>query len=239
MMTSGKSLCTSVSTADKSRWMCKCNPGFVLQVASGVSWMNWLSARWSPCSRPPSSLCPFPSILRAAAISFLETSPSLSCLKPSPCWLLSTAVTLHPTFQLEYISQGFLKQQCPSVSLYQTSPFACKCSLLTTILQTLKLLPLLRGCEPSWEAPNSGRQVLTLPTPTPPPALPPISFLPLTRHKLSLPSCFSSSYPSFHLNQAFVSTEWMNCISGMQYTDMLLNLIRGTASDEPHFRWQL
>ena len=122
MMTSGKSLCTSVSTADKSRWMCKCNPGFVLQVASGVSWMNWLSALWSPCSRPPSSLSPFPSILCAAAVSFLETSPSLSCLKPSPCWLVSTAVILHPTFELEYISQGFLKQQCLSVSLIKPVP---------------------------------------------------------------------------------------------------------------------
>ena len=51
--------------------------------------------------------------------------------------------------------------------------------------------------------------------PTPPPELPHISFLPLTPHKLSLPSCLSSSFPSFHLNQAFVSTEWVNCISDM------------------------
>ena len=192
MMTSGKSLCTTVSTTDKSRWMCKYNPGFVLPAASGVSWMNWLSAHWSPFSRPPSSLSPVPSVLLAAAISFLETRPSLSCLKPPPGWLWSTAVILHPTFELEYISQGFLKQQCPSLSLYQTSPFVCKCSELITILQTLKLLHLLQGCDPSWEALHSGRQVLTLPTP------------PHPQRSLTYPFCLSHHTsclypPAFHL----------------------------------------
>lgn len=189
-MTSGKSLCTSVSTADKSRWVCKYNPGFVLPAASGVSWMNWLSAHWSPFSRPP------PAFPQPPLSSVLLPSPSwkhaLSCLKPPPGWLWSTVVILHPTFELEYISLGFLKQQCPSLSLYQTSPFACKRSLLITILQTLKLLHLLQGCGPSWEALHSGRQVLTLPTP------------PHPQRSLTYPFCLSHctsclSPPAFHL----------------------------------------